>query len=79
MEVLTPGQIKGVRDVPGESKNGQGFGSGCGEPGRIEEVGISFDNGICWEFDLTECGRLAINPLVHACAGNQVAFSKVPG
>ena len=31
---------------PGESKDGQGVGSGSGEPGRIEEVGISLDEGI---------------------------------
>ena len=36
---------------PGESKDGQGFGVGLGEPGRIEEVGIGFDEGISDDFD----------------------------
>ena len=31
---------------PGESNDRQGVGSGSGEPGRIEEVGISLDEGI---------------------------------
>ena len=29
--------------------------------------------------DLTACGRLVTNQLVHSCAGNPVPFSKVPG
>ena len=63
----------------GESKDGQGVGLGSGEPGRIEEFGIRFDEGFFEGSDLIECGRLIANQLVHGCAGSPVPFSKVPG
>ena len=47
--------------------------------GALRKLGLVVLN-ICFEdFDLAECGRLATNQLVHACAGNPVPFSKGPG
>ena len=49
------------------------------EPGRTGKDGRGCVEGICEGVDLTACGRLASNQLVHACAGIPVPFSKVPG
>ena len=48
------------------------------EPGR-EEKNESGHEGFLLGMNLSACGRLASNQLVHACAGNPVPFSKVPG
>ena len=54
-------------------------------PGKAEEpagtriVGRGCVEGIFEGVDLIACGRLASNQLVHACSGNPVPFSKVPG
>ena len=49
------------------------------EPGRTGKVGRGVVEIRFWGIDLTACGRLASNQLVHACAGDPIPFSKVPG
>ena len=46
---------------------------------RARKVGRGCDEGIVEGFELSACGRLASNQLVHAGAGNPVPLSKVPG
>ena len=71
------------RDVrrPGRSEDWRrsesGSGSGSGREMPVRRVGVV--ECVFEDIETTMCGRLArIQPL-HACAGNPVPFSKVPG
>ena len=85
MEDGTTGRVEGYEEEKIEWWVDGGIGIGGNlsvktkEPGRMGQIRRGCVKDLFEGIDLTACGRSASNQLVHACAGNPVPFSNVPG